>query len=133
MSRFPAVKHFVSRLGLSTGNKRSGKMKRRVKSPKGNCAVEIFRRSAQSLSTGKHNAIGAFIRRLRGRKGSPAAIKAGAGKIAVAFYNALTGGMDYVEAGAAKYRKLFIQRELKVLQKPAERYNYNLVENQIVL
>jgi hypothetical protein len=42
MSRFPAVKHFVSRLGLSTGNKQSGKKKRSVKSPKGNQAGEIY-------------------------------------------------------------------------------------------
>jgi hypothetical protein len=47
----------------------------RIKSPKGNRAGEIFRQSAQALSTGKHNAIGAFIRRLRGRKGAPVAIK----------------------------------------------------------
>jgi hypothetical protein len=71
-------------------------MKRRVHSPKGNKSGEICRRSAQFLSTGKHNAIGAFIRRLKGRKGSPVAIKAVAGRIAITFYNALTGGMYYV-------------------------------------
>jgi hypothetical protein len=128
MSRFPAVKHFVGWLGLSPKNKQSGKMKRRVKSGKGNRAGEIFRQSAQALSTGKHNATGAFIRRLKGRKGAPVAIKAGARKIAIAVYNALTRGLDYVETGAAKYREQFIQRELKALQKLAVKYNYNPVE-----
>jgi transposase len=130
MSRFPTVKHFVSWLGLSPKNKQSGRMKRRVKSSKGSQAGEIFRQSAQSLSTSKHNAIGAFIRRLKGRKGSPIAIKAGARKIAFAVYNALTRGIDYVETGAAKYQEQFIQRELKALQKLAVKYNYNLVEYQ---
>jgi transposase len=132
MSRFPTVKHFVSRLGLSPKNKQSGKMKRRVKSGKGSRAGEIFRQSAQALSTGKHNAIGAFIRRLKGRKGAPVAIKAGARKIAIAVYNALTRGLDYVETGAAKYQEQFIQRELKALQKLAVKYNYNLVEYECV-
>jgi hypothetical protein len=65
MSRFPAVKHFVGWLGLGPKNRQGGKMKRRIKSPKGNRAGEIFRQSAQALSTGRHNATGAFIRRLR--------------------------------------------------------------------
>jgi transposase len=132
MSRFPSVKHFVSWLGLSPKNKQSGKMKRRVKSNKGNMAGEIFRQSAQSLSTSKHNAIGAFIRRLKGRKGAPVAIKAGARKIAQAFYNALTRGMDYVEKGARKYQKQFIERELNVLKKLALKHNYKLTELQNV-
>jgi transposase len=132
MSRFPTVKHFVSRLGLSPKNKQSGKMKRRVKSPKGNYAGEIFRQSAQSLSTGKHNAIGGFIRRLKGRKGAQVAVKAGARKIAVAFYNALRYGMDYVEAGTAKYQQQFIERELKLLRKLAEKHNVIISECQMV-
>jgi hypothetical protein len=129
MRRFPNVKHFIGWLGLSPRNKQSGRMKRRVRSPKGNKAGEIFRQSAQSLSTSKHNAIGAFIRRLKGRKGSPVAIKAGARKIAIAFYNALTRGMDYVEAGAAKYQQHFAEREMKYLHKLAHRYNFKLVRD----
>jgi hypothetical protein len=130
MSRFPTVKHFVSWLGLSPKNKQSGKMKRRVKSPKGSCAGEIFRQSAQALSISKHNAIGAFIRRLRGRKGSHVAIKAGARKIAIAVYNAPTRGMDYVEAGAVKYQQMLAKRELYALQKPALKHNFVLIENR---
>jgi transposase len=132
MSRFPTVKHFVGWLGLSPKNRQSGKMKRRVKSGKGSVAGEIFRQSAQSLSTSKHNAIGAFIRRLKGRKGAPVAIKAGAGKIAQAVYNALTRGMDYMGKGARKYQKQFIERALKALKKLAAKYNYDLTELQHV-
>jgi transposase len=132
MSRFPTVKHFVSWLGLSPKNKQSGKMKRRVKAGKGNCAGEILRQSAQALLNSKHNAIGAFIRRLKGRKGSYIAIKAGARKIAVAIYNALTKGIDYVEEGANKYMERLQCRERKVLHELALKYNFKLIENETI-
>jgi hypothetical protein len=50
----------------------------------------------------------------------------------MAVYNALTRGIEYVEAGAVKYREQFIQRELKILHKPAAKYNCNLVEYKCV-
>jgi Transposase IS116/IS110/IS902 family./Transposase. len=128
MSRFPTVKHFVSWLGLSPKNKQSGKMKRRIKSSKDNCAGIIFRQSAQSLLAGKHNAIGAFMRRLKGRKGAPVAIKAGARKLAIAFYNAITRGLDYVEMGAVKYKELLLHRERNTLLFLARKHNLKLIE-----
>jgi transposase len=131
LSRFPTVKHFVSWLGLSAKNKQSGKMKKRVKSSS-NKAGEIFRQSAQSLSNSKHNAIGIFIRRLKGRKGSPIAIKAGARKIAEAYYNAITKGIDYVEQGVIKYMEQLKKRELYALTKIAKKYNYVIIQNQII-
>jgi hypothetical protein len=131
LSRFPTVKHFVSWLGLSAKNKQSGKMKKRVSS-KSNTAGKIFRQSAQSLSMSKHNAIGIFIRRLKGRKGSPIAIKAGARKIAQAYYNAITKGMDYVEKGVSKYMEQLKRKELYALTKIAKKYNYVIVENQTI-
>jgi transposase len=130
MSRFPTAKHFVSWVGLSPKNKQSGKMKRRLKSPKGNYAGEIFRQSAQALSTSKHNAIGAFIRRLKGRKGPMIAIKAGARKIAIAYYNALTRGIDYVEEGTIRYLQQQENRELKLLHNLAYKYDYNLTNKK---
>ncbi|GHT36976.1 hypothetical protein FACS189435_1010 [Bacteroidia bacterium] len=105
-------------------------MKRRVRSPKGNCAGAIFRQAAQALSTGKHNATGAFIRRLKGRKGAQVAVKAGARKIAATVYNALAFGMDYVEQGAIRRQEQFAQRERDVPYKLARKHNYNLIENQ---
>jgi hypothetical protein len=65
---FPRNKTFC-RPGLSPKNKQSGKMKRRIKSSGSNYAGEIFRQSTQSLSVSKYNAIGSFIRRLKGKKG----------------------------------------------------------------
>ena len=123
MSRFPTKKHFVSWCDLSPKNKQSGKMKKRVKDSSNNKVGLIFRISAQSLAASKHNAIGIFINRLKGRKGSKVAIKAGARKIAEAFYDALTKGMDYVEQGAEKYKEQLQQREIYVLHKIAKKYN----------
>jgi transposase len=133
MSRFPTKKHFVSWLGLDPQNKQSGKMKKRIKSTSTNNAGLIFRQAAQSLLTSKYCAIGVFMRRLKGRKGSKVAIKAGARKIAEAFYDALTKGMDYVEQGTAKYVEQLKQRELHLLNKLAKKHNYELSVNQNVV
>jgi transposase len=125
MSRFPTKKHFISWVGLSPKNKQSGKMKKRIKSASNNAGL-IFRQSAQSLLTSKYNAIGVFMKRLKGRKGSKVAVKAGARKIASAFYDALTKGMDYVEQGVEKYTEQLKQKELHLLNKLAKKYNYAL-------
>jgi transposase len=132
LSRFPSRKHFVSWVGLSPKNKQSGKMKKRVKCTASNNAGLIFRQSAQSLLTSKHNAIGVFMKRLKGRKGSKVAIKAGARKIAEAFYDAITKGIDYVEQGTAKYLEQLKQKEIKLMNILAKRYNYAMAENQPV-
>jgi transposase len=128
LSRFPSAKHFISWLGLSPRNKQSGKMKRRIKTRENNQAGLIFRQSAQSLLNSKHNAIGAFMRRLRGRKDAGVVIKAGARKIAIAVYNAVTKGLDYVERGTVKYAEQLDLRERRTLQKLATKLNYQLVE-----
>lgn len=131
LSRFPTVNHFVSWLGLSPKNKQSGRMKRRVKVKTGNAGL-IFRQSAQSLLISKHNAIGAFIRRLAARKGSRIAIKAGARKLAINFYNALTKGVEYVETGAVQYLEHLRQKEIRLLGKLAVKHGftvYNEIDN----
>ncbi|MCC8015305.1 MAG: IS110 family transposase, partial [Eubacterium sp.] len=127
ISRFPTSKHFVSWLGLSPAHKQSGKMKRRIKGNSSNKAGMIFRQSAQSLVQSKHNAIGVFIGRIRNKKGSRIAIKAGARKIAQAYYLALTKGINYVEQGAEKYLEQQKQREIYMMKKLAKKHSYNIV------
>jgi transposase len=126
MSRFPTKKHFISWVGLSPKNKQSGKMKKRLKNTANNAGL-IFRQSAQSLLVSKHSAIGLFMRKLKGRKGSKVAISAGARKIAEALYDALTKGIEYVEQGVEKYAEQIKYSELHLLKKLAKRYNYQLV------
>lgn len=127
LGRFPTVRHFVSWLGLSPAHKQSGRMKRRIKGIPSNVAGQIFRLSAQSLIRSRKNAIGEFIRRIASRKGSRIAIKAGARKIAQAYYFALTKGMEYVEIGAEKYKEALKQREIAALKKLAKKYQYDIL------
>jgi transposase len=130
LSRFPTVKHFVSWVGLSPKNKQSGKMKKRVKGSSSNNAGLIFRQSAQSLLTSMHNAIGVFMKRLKGRKGPKVAVKAGARKIAEAFYNAVTKGIDYVEQGTDKYIEQLKLKEMNLMNILAKRYNCCIIDKQ---
>jgi transposase len=130
MSRFPTVKHFVSWLGLSPKNHRSGKLKKNVKGTPCNAAGQIFKLCAHSLLSSKEIAIGSFIRKLRGRKDSSVAIKAGARKLAMAYYNTLTKGAAYVEQGTKMYEEQIKRREIAALKKLAKKYNMQISDNQ---
>jgi hypothetical protein len=70
------------------------------------------------------------MKRLKGRKGAKVALKAGARKIAEAFYDAITKGLDYVEQGTTKYLEQLRQKEVKLMNILAKRHNYVFVENQ---
>jgi hypothetical protein len=130
MSRFATAKHFASWCGLSPKHHQSGKMNKRVKGPRCNQAGQLFKEIAQSLLNSKYIAIGAFIRKLKARKDSAIAIKAGARKLALAYYNALTKGTDYVEQGIKQYEDQIRQREKASLYKLAKKYNMQITEKQ---
>ncbi|WP_084490364.1 transposase [Niabella ginsenosidivorans] len=119
MSRFPTAKHFVSWCGLCPGHNQSGLKNRKSKMNNHSNAGQTFREIAQALLNSKYVATGAFIRKLKSRKNARIAIKAGARKIAEAFYNLLTKGTQYVEQGIAKYEQQLKQREQNYLQKLA--------------
>ncbi|HET9277251.1 MAG TPA: transposase, partial [Flavitalea sp.] len=130
MNRFATVKNFVSWCGLSPKHHQSGKMNKRVKGSKCNKTGQIFKEIAQGLINSKHIAIGSFIRKLRARKDSAIAIKAGARKLAAAYYNALTKGTEYVEEGVKRYEEQIKQREKTALYRLAKKHNLEVVEKQ---
>jgi transposase len=130
MSRFPTAKHFVSWCGLSPKHHQSGLMHKKVKGIKCNKAGQIFKECAQGLLNSKYVAIGSFMRKLKMRKDSGIAIKAGARKLAEAFFNALTKGTDYVEQGTKKYEEQLKQRERVTLYRLAKKHNMQLTEKQ---
>ena len=130
MNRFPTGKNFVSWCGLSPRQHQSGKNNKRVKGAKCNKAGQIFKEVAQGLINSKYIAIGSFIRKLRARKDSAIAIKAGARKLAIAYYNSLTKGSDYVEEGVKRYEEQIRQREKQALYRLAKKHNLELVEKQ---
>lgn len=132
LSRFPTVKHFISWCQLSPRHSQSGKMQRRIKMKNKSKAGQIFREAAQSLIQSKNIAIGSFMRKIRAKKGGPVAIKAGARKIAAAYYHILTKGIEYVEEGIKKYEAKLKANEIKLLTLLANKHNFKLLEYQTV-
>lgn len=130
MSRFASAKHFVSWCQLAPAFNQSGKMSRRVRVRNGSRAGQIFRGVAQGLLNSRHIAIGAFMRRIRAKKDSKIAVKAGARKLAEAFYNLLTRGAAYVEQGVHRYEEQLQEREMRFLHKMALKHNLQLVSRQ---
>ena len=126
LSRFPTAKHFVSWCQLSPRNSQSGKVSRKVKLKNNSKAGQIFREAARNLLQSKKIAIGAFMRRIRSKKGAPIAIKAGARKVATAYYNVITKGQEYVENGIKNYEAKLQARELKLLTLLAGKHGIKL-------
>jgi transposase len=126
LSRFPTAKHFISWCQLSPRNSQSGKVNRKIKLRNKSKAGQIFREAARSLLQSKEIAIGAFMRKVRSKKGAPVAIKAGARKIATSYYNILTKGQEYVEVGIKQYELKLKARELKLLNLLADKHRIQL-------
>lgn len=126
LERFPTVKHFVSWCQLSPRHAQSGNTIKRIRVKNHSHAGQIFRDAARSLLNSKHIAIGAFMRKIRTRKGAAIAIKAGARKLAEAYYNIITQGKEYVEHGIKQYESKIEQRELVLLAKLAMKHKATL-------
>jgi len=133
MGRFENAKSFVSWMGLSPKVHRSGKLNKRVRGTPCNHAGQIFKECAQGLINSRHIAIGSFMRKLRGRRDSAIAIKAGARKLAIAYYNVLTKGTAYVEQGIKQYDEQIKHREIISLKKLAKKHNMQIIENQLTV
>jgi transposase len=132
LKQFPTARHFVSWCQLSPRNSQSGKMNRKIKLKNKSKAGQVFREAAQSLLQSKEIAIGAFMRKIRSKKGGPVAVKAGARKIATAYYNMITKGAEYVEEGIKQYESKLKLRELKLLTTLAHKHKIKLVDYQTV-
>ncbi len=130
MSRFETRKHFVSWCSLSSGRNQSGKLNKFVKRAPCNKAGQIFKEVAQSLENSKFIAIGQFIRELKIKRGASVAYKAGARKVAEAFYDSITKGNEYVEYGIKKYEEQKKQKEITLLKKLAKKHDMQLTEIQ---
>jgi len=128
ISRFPNVKYFTSWCGLSPKNNQTGKTNKKVKGMRCNRAGQIFKECAMGLLNSKHVAIGSFMRRLKAKKDAAIAIKAGARKLAEAYYNAITKGMEYVEQGIKNYAEQQKLRELSLMNKLAKKHNMEVIE-----
>jgi transposase len=116
MSKWSSAKAFTNWTTLAARNNITGGKRRRAAGPVGAHRVaQCFRVAAQTLANSK-TALGAFFRRMRGRKGAKLAIAATARKLAQLFYNLLKNGQAYVERGIEEYE---------------ERYRKHLVRNAL--
>lgn len=127
MSRWPSAKHFASWLGLSPGNKVSGGKKLSGKTKPCKNRVAIALRVAANTLYRSECAFGAFLRRMKGRLGSPKAITALAHKLAKLIYIMLKYGSEYVEKGVEFYEAKYRKRRQESLRRKAEELGYELV------
>ena len=127
MSRWRSAKHFASWLGLCPGNKVSGgkRLSGRTK-PCANRVAIVLRVAANTLYRSEC-AFGAFLRRMKGRLGSPKAITALAHKLAKLIYIMLKHGTEYVEKGIEFYESMYHRRREASLRKRAKEMGYDLV------
>ena len=130
MSAWPSEKHFASWLGLSPNNKvTGGKVFNSKTTPTANRAATAFRMAAFTLTRSK-SALGAYLRRQRGKMGAPKAITATAHKIARIFYSMIKNGAEYIDPGQDHYEKQYRSRVLKNLKQKAASLGLVLVENE---
>lgn len=130
MSKWRTDKHFCSWLGLAPHNDITGGRVVRSRTLKvKNRAAQAFRMAAQAVSR-SDSALGAFYRRLRARLGPEQAITATAHKMARMVYHLLKERRPYEDMGQEAYEAHCRDRELKALQRKADRLGFNLVPHE---
>jgi len=128
MTRWKDSKQFSSWLGLCPGNKVSGGKNLSGKTkPSSNRAAVTLRMAASTLYRSP-TALGAYLRRLKARKGPMKAITATAHKLAKIIYNMLRHGREYIEAGQQYYEEQYKERAIRNLKKRAADFGLNIVE-----
>jgi transposase len=128
VSKFPTVKKFCSWLGLCPNWKKTGG---RVKSsrtrPGVNRAATAFRLAAHGLHRSQ-GALGVFLRRMKSRLGTPAALTATAHKLARIVYLALKHGLPYVRKNQEEYEAQMKEKQIKALRRKARQLGLELIE-----
>jgi transposase len=126
MSRWPSEKHFGSWLGLAPCPRKSGgKVLSAATRPGVNRAAQALRLAARSLQRSQ-SGLGAFFRRIAGRRGVAKAITAAAYKLARVVYGMLKHGKAYAAQGMAEYEAAYRERSLKNLKKKASALGFEL-------
>jgi len=125
LSAFANEQHFAAWCGLAPRRHQSGRRRRRPPRPKP-VVGQIFREAVMSLAGSKYLALGAFYRRVKGRRNAAVAAVATARKLAVLFYRAMTRGLEYVERGLAEYEAAYRAQSERRLRKMAASLGFNL-------
>lgn len=128
VSKFPTVKKFCSWLGLCPNwRKTGGRVKSSRTRPGVNRAATAFRLAAHGLHRSQ-GALGAFLRRMKSRLGTPAALTATAHKLARIMYLALKHGLPYVRKSQEEYEAQMKEKQIKALKRKARQFGLELIE-----
>ena len=128
LSRFPNESNFCSWLNVAPPTCISGGKKLHGRAPR------IFNRAGQALRQAACNArnsnsfIGASHRARLARMDGASAVKATAHQLARLIYAMLTKGQPYVEKGIEAFEARTQDRQLKALQRKAQKLGFELVE-----
>src|SRR6267142_670494 len=128
VSRFASVKKFCSWLGLCPNWKKTGGRVRSSRTRRGvNRAALALRLAAQSLHHSR-GALGGFLRRMKGRLGTQAAVTATAHKLARIVYLALKHGMTYMRQSQEEYEAQMKEKQIKALKRKARQLGLEIIE-----
>jgi transposase len=128
MGPWATVKHFTSWLGLSPQHKKTGgKVKSSRTRPGSNRVAQALRLVAYSLHRNQ-TALGAFLRRMKSRKGAAKAVTATAHKLARLVYWMLKHGTAYVRQTQEQYEQQQRERLIKNLKKRARQLGLQISE-----
>jgi hypothetical protein len=130
VSPFATVKKFCSWLGLCPNWKKTGGRVKSSRTRRGvNRAALALRLAAQSLHHSQ-GALGGFLRRMKGRLGTQAAVTATAHKLARIVYLALKHGMTYVRQSQEEYEAQMKVKQIKALKRKARQLGLEVIENR---
>ena len=128
VSRFATVKKFCSWLGLCPNWQKTGGRVKSSRTRRGvNRAAQALRLAAQSLHHSQ-GALGGFLRRMKGRLGTQAAVTATAHKVARIVYLALKHGLTYVRQNQEEYEAQMKDKQIKALRRKARLLGLEIVE-----
>ena len=127
LSRFATVKHFCAWLGLAPPTKISGGKNLSGKSHKVNNRVGQALRQAAVNARRSESFIGANHRSRLARMDTAKAVKATAHQLARLIYAMLTKGQPYVERGIDFFEAQKKDRQLRALQRKANKFGMELV------
>ena len=138
LSAFTSADRFVSWLSVCPDNHKTGGKIYRTKTRKNdNRVARAFRLAAYGLDKNSNSEMGKYCRKMKGRLGKAEGITATAHKLARVFYSLLVSGEAYDEKKAFPKTKAQVKRQLRNLEKNAEKLGYKLVpvetENQGVM
>lgn len=123
LRKFPSEKAFASWATLAPKNFITGGKRYRTQQAASSRVANAFRVAAQTLANSQ-SSLGAFYRRMRGRKGGAFAVATTAHKLAKLFYRLLTCGEQYVERGADYYQQRYRNQQVNAALKTLRNHGF---------